>query len=101
MDVIRILLADDHPVVRDGIRNRLDREADLTVVGEAANGEETIRQVRRSRPDVVLLDVAMPGPGAVPVMEALPHPGGRRLLCDDGLSRHFGIADFDQKGHQG
>jgi len=71
MDVIRILLADDHPVVRDGIRNRLDREADLAVVGEAANGEETIRQVRRTRPDVVLLDVAMPGPGPVPVMEAL------------------------------
>ena len=71
MDVIRILLADDHPVVRDGIRNRLDREEDLTVVGEAANGEETIRQARRSRPDVVLLDVAMPGPGAVPVMGAL------------------------------
>jgi len=71
MDVIRILLADDHPVVRDGIRNRLEREEDFSVVGEAANGEETIRQVRRTRPDVVLLDVAMPGPGAVPVMEAL------------------------------
>ncbi len=71
MDVIRIFLADDHPVVRDGIRNRLEREEDFSVVGEAANGEETIRQVRRTRPDVVLLDVAMPGPGAVPVMEAL------------------------------
>jgi DNA-binding NarL/FixJ family response regulator len=66
MDVIRILLADDHPVVRDGVRNRLDREADFSVVGEAANGEETIRQVRRTCPDVVLLDVAVPGPGAVP-----------------------------------
>jgi NarL family two-component system response regulator LiaR len=71
MDVIRIFLADDHPVVRDGIRNRLEREEDFSVVGEAANGEETIRQVCRTRPDVVLLDVAMPGPGAVPVMEAL------------------------------
>ena len=71
MDVIRILLADDHPVIRDGIRNRLDREEDLTVVGEAANGEETIHQARRSRPDVVLLNVAMPGPGAVPVVEAI------------------------------
>jgi DNA-binding NarL/FixJ family response regulator len=71
MDTIRILLADDHPVVRDGIRNRLAREEDLVVVGEAANGEETIRQARRLHPDVVLLDVAMPGPGAVPVMEAL------------------------------
>ena len=64
-----LLLADDHPVARDGIRSRLDREADLSVVGEAANGEETIRQVHWSRPDAVLLDVAMPGP--VPVMEAL------------------------------
>jgi DNA-binding NarL/FixJ family response regulator len=68
---IRILLADDHAVVRDGIRERLAREADLEVVGEAANGEETMRQARRLQPDVVLLDVAMPGPGAVPVMEAL------------------------------
>jgi DNA-binding NarL/FixJ family response regulator len=65
------LLADDHPVVRDGIRNRLDREEDLTVVGEAANGEETMRQAHRTCPDVVPLDVAMPGPGPVPVMEAL------------------------------
>jgi DNA-binding NarL/FixJ family response regulator len=43
MDVIRILLADDHPAVRDGIRNWLDRETDLSVAGEAATGEETIR----------------------------------------------------------
>jgi len=71
MNVIRILLADDHPVVREGIHNRLAREEDLLVVGEAANGDETIRQVRRLCPDVILLDVAMPGPGAVPVMEAL------------------------------
>jgi DNA-binding NarL/FixJ family response regulator len=66
-----LLLADDHPVVRDGIHNRLDREADLSVVGEAATGEEIIRQARRTRPDVVLLDVAMPAPVPVPVMEAL------------------------------
>jgi DNA-binding NarL/FixJ family response regulator len=75
MDVIRILLADDHPVVREGIRNRLAREEDFVVAGEAANGDETIRQARRLRPDVVLLDVAMPGPGAVPVMEALRQAG--------------------------
>jgi len=71
MDTIRIVLADDHPVVRDGIRSRLSREEDLDIVGEAASGEETIRQARRLHPNVVLLDVAMPGPGAVPVMEAL------------------------------
>jgi DNA-binding NarL/FixJ family response regulator len=71
MATIRILLADDHPVVRDGIRDRMAREEDLNVVGEAADGDETIRQAERLRPDVVLLDVAMPGPGAVQVMESL------------------------------
>ncbi|HEY74086.1 MAG: DNA-binding response regulator [Chloroflexi bacterium] len=71
MGVIRILLADDHPVVREGIRNRLAREDDFIITGETANGEDTIRQTRRLRPGVVLLDVAMPGPGAVPVLEAL------------------------------
>jgi DNA-binding NarL/FixJ family response regulator len=71
MDAIRILLADDHPVVRDGIRDRLAREEDFIVAGEAANGEEAIRQARRLDPNVVLLDVAMPGPGAVLVVETL------------------------------
>lgn len=71
MDTIRILLADDHPVVREGVRTRLAREKDFVIVGEAANGEEAIRQARRLLPGVVLLDVAMPGPGAVSVLETL------------------------------
>jgi len=71
MGVIRILLADDHPVVREGIRNRLDGEEDCLVVGEAVNGDEAISLARRLCPDVVLLDVAMPGPGVVPVLEVL------------------------------
>jgi DNA-binding NarL/FixJ family response regulator len=57
--------------VCDGIRSRLDREADLSVVGEAVSGEETIRQLGRTRPDVVLLNVAMPAPVPVPVIKAL------------------------------
>jgi DNA-binding NarL/FixJ family response regulator len=81
-DVIKTLLADDHPVVRDGVRNRLSREEDIAVVGEAANGDETLRQARRLSPDVILLDVAMPGPGAVPLMEALRRdaPSARVLV---------------------
>jgi DNA-binding NarL/FixJ family response regulator len=71
MGVIRILLADDHPVVREGIRNRLDGEDDCLVVGEAVNGDEAVSLARRLCPDVVLLDVAMPGPGVVPVLEVL------------------------------
>jgi DNA-binding NarL/FixJ family response regulator len=57
---IRILLADDHNVLRDGLRLLLERQSDLTVVGEAADGRETVRLVSETRPDVVVMDVAMP-----------------------------------------
>ncbi len=57
---ISVLLADDHQVVRQGIRMVLDLDPELEVVGEASNGEEALRQARRLRPDVVLMDLVMP-----------------------------------------
>jgi DNA-binding NarL/FixJ family response regulator len=56
----RILLADDHDLVRDGFHRMLDREADLNVVGEATNGREAVELCRSLRPDLVLMDVRMP-----------------------------------------
>ena len=58
--MIRILLADDHPVVRDGLRGMLAGEADFEVVGEAASGVEAVRLAEREQPDVVLMDLQMP-----------------------------------------
>lgn len=55
-----ILLADDHRVVREGLRTLLAQEADLTVVGEAADGREVVALARTLRPDVVIMDIAMP-----------------------------------------
>jgi two-component system, NarL family, response regulator NreC len=55
-----ILLADDHRVVREGLRTLLAQEADLSVVGEAADGREVVELARRLRPDVVIMDIAMP-----------------------------------------
>ena len=60
MTVIRILLADDHPVVRDGLRGMLATEDDFEVVGEAASGAEAVLVTERERPDVVLMDLQMP-----------------------------------------
>ncbi len=57
---ISVLLTDDHQVVRQGIRMVLELDADLEVVGEASNGEEALRQARRLKPDVVLMDLVMP-----------------------------------------
>ena len=57
---ISVLLTDDHQVVRQGIRMVLDLDPDLKVVGEASNGEEALRQARRLKPDVVLMDLVMP-----------------------------------------
>ena len=58
---IRLLLVDDHPVVRKGTRDLLDTEHDFQVVGEAASGEEAILKARELVPDVILMDVSMPG----------------------------------------
>ncbi|MGV9803763.1 response regulator [Mycobacterium sp. NPDC003449] len=57
----RVLLVDDHPVVREGLRGMIDAEADLTVVGEAGSGAEAIVLAQKLRPDVILMDLRMPG----------------------------------------
>ena len=62
---IRILLADDHPLVRRGISITLSAEQDMIVIGEAATNTETQRLSSELKPDIVLLDVSMPGPRAV------------------------------------
>ncbi len=56
----RILLADDHAVVREGLQRLLEAQPDMKVVGEAADGKETLEEVRRLKPDVVTLDISMP-----------------------------------------
>ena len=60
MSKIRLLLVDDHAVVRSGLRMLLEAQSDMEIVGEAANGSEAIHMVQRKHPDVVLMDVQMP-----------------------------------------
>jgi two-component system response regulator NreC len=73
---IRVLIVDDHPVVRSGLRHVLECEVDLEVVGEAANTRHAILEARATQPDVILMDVVMPGASgiqAIPeVLEAAP-----------------------------
>ena len=64
-DVVRILLVDDHAVLRSGLRLLLEREPDLEPIGEAATAEEAVRSLPRLSPDVVVIDVEMPGIGGL------------------------------------
>ena len=66
--VISIVLADDHPVVRIGVRNMLAEEGGFSVVGEASDGDEAITQTLEQEPDILLLDLAMP---RLPGLEAM------------------------------
>ena len=90
---IRILIADDHGVLRAGLRALLSAESDLEVAGEAADGRETLRLVSELDPDVVLLDVNMPGPDGIEVTRRLKalKPEVRVLILtvheDEGLLR--------------
>jgi len=67
----RIVLADDHTLVRDGLRRVIEAEADFKVVGEAANAAATIAEVAAQRPDILLLDVSMPGGGGIAALDEI------------------------------
>ena len=113
---IRIVLADDHPVVRIGVRNMLSKNDGFDVVGDAADGDEAITQTLELQPDVLLLDVAMPrlpgleamraimnGPSTAKILlltstittqqiiEAL-HIGARGIVLKDALASHLQTA---------
>jgi len=73
--VTTVLLADDQPLLRTGFRMILSAEPDLQVVGEAGDGESAVAQARRLRPDVVLMDIRMPGMDGIQATRALAGPG--------------------------
>jgi DNA-binding NarL/FixJ family response regulator len=83
---ITVLLADDHSLVRRGFRRMLEDDEAITVVGEAANGDEAIEMTRRLRPAVVVMDVAMPGTNGLAATKAIvaEHPAVAVLI----LSMH-------------
>lgn len=79
---IRILIVDDHAVLRTGLRMLLSSQPDMTVVGEAADGETAVESARTTTPDVVTLDLTMPGRGGLSILEMLrkEHPAVRVLV---------------------
>lgn len=70
----RLVIADDHPVFREGVRRLLEQEPDLKVIGEASDGAEAVKLVRQLRPDILLLDLVMPGHHGMEALRELRTP---------------------------
>jgi len=77
---VRIVVVDDHPVVREGLRAMLAAEPDIEVVGEAGSGEDAVRLAAEQRPDVVLMDLRMPGTDGVAATARIVAAGPARVL---------------------
>lgn len=80
MDKIRILLADDHAVVRAGLRMIIDAQPDMEVIGEASDGREAIQEAERLLPDVVVLDLTMPGLDGLSALGAIKQRAPRAKI---------------------
>ena len=88
---IRLLIVDDHPVVRDGLTSMFARDPAFVVLGEAADGAEAVRLARTLRPDVILMDLRMPGMDGVRAI--------RELTADVRESRVLVLTTYDTDGH--
>jgi DNA-binding NarL/FixJ family response regulator len=78
---IRVVLVDDHPIVREGLRKLLELEDDISVVGEAENGRQALDVIEETNPDVLLLDLKMPGMDGITALQTLQHsPRKTRII---------------------
>ena len=97
--MIRILVADDHAIVREGLKRIIRDSPDMEVVAEAANSAETIAEAQRTSPDVVLLDISMPGRGGLDTLKELKRllPKTRVLMLSMHPEDQFGPRFLKEK----
>ena len=100
---IRVVIADDHPLIRAGLHSALNSEIDLCVVGEAADGQETQRLCEDHQPDLLLLDLRMPGPSALETLAYLrqrsPHTRVLMLSAYDDEAHVRGLVEAGVAGY--
>ena len=99
---IKVMVADDHPIVRNGLKVALDAEEDFEVVGQASDGDGAVRMAEQVEPDVVVMDVMMPGKDGVDacreIMEMLP---GTKVLMLTASSKEDAVVDAVAAGATG
>ena len=95
MKQIRILLADDHSIMRVGLASLLAREKDMTVVGEADTGEEAVAKTRDLKPDVVVMDLMMPGLSGAEATRQITNTGVARHCCARSVASNAVTSDAE------
>jgi DNA-binding NarL/FixJ family response regulator len=99
---VRIVIADDHPIFRDGLKRLLESERDFKVVGEACDGVEAVKMVRQLKPEILLLDLAMPRrPGLEALREMSTDPTGVRVILLTAAAEKDQIVEALQLGARG
>src|SRR5215475_12204940 len=98
---IRLLLADDHAILRQGLRRILEAEPDLTVVGDAANGSEAVRLAKQLSPDVVIMDISMPEQDGLQSLRQIVTGGQSRVLILTVHLEHEVISEAIASGASG
>jgi DNA-binding NarL/FixJ family response regulator len=102
-EAVRVLIADDHPLFREGMRGRLDRVADIEVVGEAASGDEAVEMARKLELDVILMDIKMPGLNGIEatreILRASPRVGVLMLTMFEDDDSVFAAMRAGAKGY--
>ena len=100
MENIRLLLVDDHSVIRSGLRMLLEAQDDMTIIGEADSGRTAIAQVRELQPDVVLMDINMPEmDGAACIEEILKYDPAANISIISGYEQE-GIDSLSEKARK-
>jgi DNA-binding NarL/FixJ family response regulator len=98
-DPVRIVPADDHPMVRRGLRILLEAQPDVRVVGEAGAVDTALRETIAQRPTVVVLDVNMPGEASLPAMRAVPRGGAGHVVHRDVKAANVLLAERAGREH--
>ena len=106
--MIRLLIADDHPIVREGLKRIIANYQDIQLVGEAVNGDEVLALCAKQEADVLLLDISMPGPGFLEILHRIEvkYPLLRTLVLSMHTENHYviraikaGAAGYLSKNH--